>query len=270
MSMDALTAQMLADAKANDMTAITEIVTMTEPWIQSLARKAAPATHEAETREDLAQVGRIAVWEAVSRFDGTDPAQFGAFLRNTISGQMSVARQKETRQGVSRDVAAKFERAISLAAGDPYAAEKLAQDKAAMGDRPMSAEMAYAARISWMGLDSLDRPVGGSEGSYTSLGEFLADTLGITDEMVTAEDIARHKRTQTKRAVHRTLGKLSDRRRDILAADHGIDATIYTGGPDVSDAELGAQMGITAANVKATRTKAMTQFRALYLAGASL
>lgn len=268
MHADDLTADLIASAKANDLAAITKIIEFTEPRVNSWAYKIAPSASELDMREDLAQIGRIAVWESIAAFEGSNPGMFLAFVERNALGKMSAERQRQTRPGVSRPIAADFEKALSLAAGDPYEAERIAQDKTHMGVRRMSAEMAYAARMAWSGAISLETPTGSADGSHATLGDMVADTMGIPAELVTSDDITRHKREMTRRAVHRTLGRMSERRRDIIHADFSFDDARFFGGDDVPDAELAAQIGITADNLKVTRGKALAQFRELYLAGA--
>lgn len=264
-----LTAETIADAKANNLTAVTEIIEFTEPHVQRWAWRITSSADHTDLREDLMQIGRIAVWESIAAFDGATPGEFMTFCERNALGKMSVTRQKETRQGVSRAIAAQFEKALSLAGGDPYKAEKLAQDNTAMSNRRMSPEMAHAARMAWQGSISLETPTGTEDGDAT-LGDLIADTMEIPVELVTPDDITRYQREQKRRAVHRTLSHMTMRRRDIIRADFGFDDSTYFGGDDVQDDELAAQMGITVANLSVTRGKAMRQFRELYLAGASL
>jgi len=250
-------------AKANDLAATTAVIQATEERVCQIAARTARTN--ADLREDLEQIGRMAVWESLSRFTGATVAEFFTYMDRTVSGAITDARKEETRPGVSRSVAQYFERALSLAGGDPYEAEKLSQDKNLMSGHQLSAEMAYAARLSWMGVDSLDRPTGDESGM--TLGDVVAEIMELPIELVTSDDITAHRRKAKIRAVHRTLSKMSDRRRHVLCADHGITGTPYFGGPDVKDAELGEQMGLTAYQVKQARTFGMKQFREMYLAG---
>lgn len=258
-----LSFETIAAAKAKDLAAITAVVEATEERVQQLANRYALGS--VDLREELAQTGRIAVWEGLSRFSGGTVAEFFTFMDRTVSGAMTDARKAETRPGVSRSAAAYFETALSLAGGDPYEAERIAQSKDTMGDRRMTADMAYAARLSWMGTDSLDRPIN-EDGS--TLGDVVA-AMDLPAELVTSDDITAHRRKTKIRAVHRTLAKLTDNRRNVLCADFGISGGDYFGGADVPDAELAAQMRMTETNLRVTRTRALSQFREVYLAGAA-
>lgn len=65
-----LTAQQIADAKANDLSAVSAVIQATEERVLQLAAKYATTggKFDRDLSEDLAQTGRIAVWESIARF----------------------------------------------------------------------------------------------------------------------------------------------------------------------------------------------------------
>ncbi|WP_327385685.1 hypothetical protein [Streptomyces sp. NBC_01207] len=270
--MTQLTHAQISDAKNNDLDAVSSIIRETEELVNARARRFATTGGHTDTdlAEDLAQVGRITIWEALGDSVGDDPAQFMACIDRGISRAMADARREATRPGVSIYTTKRFEKAIALAAGDPYDAEKIAASDA-MGDDKLSPDLAYSARLSWMGSDSLDRLIyepGFMEGiSSVSLADAISAETGVPAYLLDANDIAAHRREVIRSQVHRILGKLSERQRHVLKAAHGISPVPqYVLGAD--DAELGAELGATAYQVQQARTKGQKRFSELYRAGA--
>lgn len=266
--MTQLTHAQIADAKRNDLDAVSSVIRETEELVKARARRLATTAGHTDTDlvEDLAQVGRIAVWEALGDFGGDDPAQFMAHIDRGISRAMADARREATRPGVSVYTAKRFEAALCQAAGDPYDAEKIAASEE-MGTDKLTPDLARAARLSWLGLDSLDRPVNhGRHGESFTLGDVIAQEMGVPADLVDSADIASHRRRVVREQVHRALGLLSDRQRHVLKADHGIAPVGHYG--DQPDALLADDMGVTPYQVKQARVKGKNRFSELYRAGA--
>lgn len=263
-----LTEQQIADAKNNDLTAVTAVIEATEERVMQLARKYANGTGrvDPELVDDLAQVGRIAIWEAVSRFKGVSVAEFFTYIDRTLRGAMSDARKTETRQGVTRQAAADFERALSLAGGDPYEAEFLATTAEAMGARRMSPELAYAARLAYQGVDYLDTPVAGTEGDnpgdFKTLADTLVSKLGVPEDLLEEGDFVSARQARTRRRVHGTLDRMGEQQATVLKALTGIDPVGYYGTDH--DDELAAFMGIARPRISVIRSKGKDRFAKLY------
>ncbi len=265
-----LTEAQITAAQNNDLGAIAAIISETEGLVTEAARRHSKFAGEdnATRAEDLAQEGRIAVWRALERFEGTAVAQFAAFIRQTIEGAMSDARRAEVYAGLSASAAHDFEMAMRYAGGDPFEAEKVATRADVMGPRRMSAELANAARLSWQGLQYLDAPAGvDDQGEPVTLGAQLAEEIGLPADLVESGDIERHRRKVIRTQVHGTLGRMSERMAFVLKADHGI-SPVPRYGEDVPDSELAADMGVDAGQVRKVRYRAQERFSALYLAGA--
>ncbi|MFF2039354.1 sigma-70 family RNA polymerase sigma factor [Kitasatospora sp. NPDC058170] len=263
-----LTEQQIADAKANDLGAVTAVIQATEERVTQLARRYASTggRTDPELVEDLAQVGRIAVWEAVSRFRGTTVAEFFTFIDRTLKGAMSDERKEETRQGVSRQAAADYERALSIAGGDPYEAEFLATTAEAMGARKMSPEGAYAARLAYQGVEYLDAPLkAGSDSAedFATLADTIVSETGIPEDLLEAADFVSVARNRTGKKVHRTLRKMSTDQKVVLMALTGIDPIGYFG--TENDDELAAFMGLSRPRVSVVRSKAKDRFASLWI-----
>ncbi len=259
-----LTEAQIADAKANDIEAVTAVVTATEERVCQLARQYGTTGGHANDHlvEDLEQIGRIAVWEALSRFKGASVAEFFTFVDLTLKGVMSSARKVETRQGVSRAVAADFERAVALAGGDAYEAEWLVTTREAMGDRRMSPDMAYAARLSYQGSAYLDAPIEGPDGESVTLADNLVSRAGVPVDLLEPSDYAAAKRRATTVKVHDTLNRMGDQQRTVLMALTGVEPVGYYGAE--YDDDLSADYGIPRQRVRVIRTKGKARFAELY------
>ncbi|MFJ9646709.1 sigma factor [Streptomyces sp. NPDC101206] len=256
-------------AKNNDLAAVAAVVEATEDRVNQLARKYATGggRTDATLAEDLAQTGRIAVWECLSRFSGTTVAEFFTYVDRTLKGVMSDTRKEETRQGVSRSVAAAFESALSLAGGDPYEAERLATSADALGDRRLSADTAYAARLSWQGAASLDAPLGQADGGETfTLADALAAKAEVPADLLEPSDFERERRNQTSIAVRRVLARMGGHQETVLMALTGIVPVSYYGAE--RDDELAADYGIPRTQVRIIRSKAKVRFAELWEAAA--
>ncbi|MFF3552920.1 sigma-70 family RNA polymerase sigma factor [Streptomyces tsukubensis] len=267
--MTTLTHTQIADAKNNDLDAVSSVIRETEDLVIGRARRFATTNGHTDTdlSEDLAQVGRITVWEAISAFTGEDPAQFIAHADRSITRAMEDARREATRPGVSVFTAKRFETAIALAGGDPYEAERIAASED-RGDEKLTPELARAARLSWLGFDSLDRPFNVAiTGKHITLGDVIAAEMEEPADLLDSRDIAAYRRRVICDQVHRALGKLSDRQRHVVKAAYGITpAPLYRAGED--DDELAADMDVTPYQVQQARTKGQKRFSELYRAGA--
>ncbi|WP_186768206.1 sigma factor [Streptomyces qinzhouensis] len=267
--MTQLTHAQIADAKNNDISAITCVIQEIEQLIVARARRIAPTSGHTDTDlvEDLQQVGRIAVWESIATFEGDDPAQFMAYMDRKITRAMEDARRDATRTGVSVYTAKRFEKAICLAVGDPYEAERIAASEE-RGDEKLTPELARAARLSWMGVDSLDRPFDSARhGDNFTLGDVVAQEIGVPAELVDSHDIENHRRRVMRDQVHKVLGLLSERQRHALKAAHGI-TPVPQYQPGADDDELAADMGVTCDQVQKARYRGSLRFAELYRAGA--
>jgi RNA polymerase sigma factor (sigma-70 family) len=272
-----LTAEQITAAQNNDLTAVTAVIEATEERVLQLARRyATNGAHVDESlAEDLAQEGRLAVWQAIARFEGTDVAQFFTFIDRTVRGTLSNERRAQTRTGVNQQAVKDFETALVAAKGFPYDAERLACSAEVMGARKMSPEMAYAARLAWQGLDSLDRPILGSGGAYDSdrtatVGELIPSEIGIPEELMTTQDVETARQRATRDAVRATLARMGRNQAGVLQRDYGIGSVPYYGDePARRDDEMAADMGMSVKQVQQARTFGRKRFRVLYLQGAN-
>ncbi|WP_405793364.1 RNA polymerase sigma factor [Streptomyces sp. NBC_01506] len=263
-----LTHSQISAARENDLDAVSAVISETEALIKAKARHYAGSAevNGNALAEDLAQAGRIAVWQSLAKFDGDSPGEFMKYIDRALHTAMSEARRAETRPGVTPYAAGDFEKALTLAGGDPYDAERIAITDD-MGERQMSPDHAYAARLSWLGLEYLDRPVQSEGGKVITLAAKLEREIGMPAELITAADIASHRRTVIRDQVHRTLGLLSERQRHVVKAVFGI-SPVPKYRPVIDDAELEADTGLSHDQVRQARKKGKERFSELYRAGA--
>jgi DNA-directed RNA polymerase specialized sigma subunit len=268
-----LTPEQISAAKANDLEAVSAVLAETEERVLQHARHYATVGGRLDhsLMEDLAQVGRVAVWQAVARFEGDTVAQFFTYIDRTVSGALGEERRAVTRPGVTQQAAKDFEKALTMAAGDPHEAERLAVMSEAMGPRRMSPEMAHAARLSWQGVEYLDAPVSGintnADGAIGTLGDRFESDLGLPDDLVTDKDRENARQREIKGYVHATLGKLGDKARSILTGTFGIDGPTPYFGSD-NEAEFAAYLGMPRlTDLRSQRSKALSRFAELYLKG---
>ncbi|MEV7360378.1 sigma-70 family RNA polymerase sigma factor [Kitasatospora sp. NPDC091276] len=265
-----LTIDQLYAAKANDMDAISAVITETDALVIGRARNFATQAGrlDQDLAEDLAQAGRMVVWDSLRTFEGTTPEQFMTYITRAMTSAMRDHRREITRPGVTAQTAKDFDLALTLAAGDPYEAVRIAST-AEMGPRRMEPDRANAALLAWLGMDSLDRPwvLDTGEVPSVTLGDVVATIAAVPVDLVEAADFETTRRTVIRDQVHRTLGLLSDRQRHVLKADHGI-APVRDYAAHGGDAELADEMGITRKAVHEARCKAQKRFGELYQAGA--
>ncbi|MEW2302598.1 sigma factor [Streptomyces sp. NPDC006655] len=272
-----LTVEQIRAAAANDLQAVTEVLAALEPRIGQLANKYAAngGVRNHDLAEDLEQEGRVAVWQCIARFEGDSVAQFFTYIDRTLRGVMDDKRRCETRPGVSEDTARRFERCLTVCAGDPYEAEREAQRvDGCLGRERLSREMAYAARLSWQGLRYLDAPIpagpnmlGDPSEQTRTLVEVVADKyVGIPDDLADSADIERGHRKAIKEAVHATLNRMGRQQAFVLKATYGIDPVP----PMDTDREIGEALGLgEKVSVRSIRARGHARFRELYLAGAA-
>jgi RNA polymerase sigma factor (sigma-70 family) len=265
-----LTAEQIAAAKNNDAEAVTAVIRETEERVMQLARKYATTGGYTDNAlmEDLAQDGRIELWQAIARFEGSEVAQFFTYIDRTLKGLMSNKRRANTRHGVSEEIAKQFEKALTIAGGDPYEAERVATDGEIMGRRRMSEEMAYAARLSWQGFDSLDTRATTDDEDETTYADRLVSTIGIPEDLIEPRDVTSARQSETSRNVRKTLDKMGAKAADVLRGTYGITPAPMAFGTENEDL-LADWVGIERQLVRQTRAKGKSRFRDLYLKGAN-
>ncbi|MBB5934589.1 sigma-70 family RNA polymerase sigma factor [Streptomyces zagrosensis] len=263
-----LSTKIISAAKQNDIDAVSAVIAETEKLVSQRAHGYATGAGRTDHHlaEDLAQAGRITVWKCLSTFKGETGAKFMAYIERELHTTMRDLRQQTLNPGVSEQTAKDFELALALALGDPYDAVRVATTEE-MGPRKMSPGRAHAALLSWLGVDSLDRPHGVDEhGDDMTMGDVVAAVASVPADLLDTRDYETTRCTVIRDQVHCALGALGERQRHVLKASHGISPVAdYSERPDV---ELAEDMGVTVKAVKEARAKGQKRFSELYRAGA--
>jgi len=226
----------------------------------------------AEYREEFEQVARVAVWEAIPRFDGETVDSFFAFVYRTIEGVLMDAVRSERNGGAGADKAALkiFGQMLVKADGDPYLAEKFCQTVPPKGER-LSADRAHAARLAWEGTVSLDAPApvadGYGEGDIMGvLAETVATDLGVPEDLVTPEDMTREADRVKHAVVNAILDVMGENQRVVIRHSFGIAGhTCYGYGDQGDDEGMSAEVGLPVVKIRDARTKGLKSFAKRYV-----
>ncbi|WP_369190140.1 sigma factor [Streptomyces sp. R08] len=258
--MDTLSYETIKAAQGNDIHAVGEVVKALEGRITNLAYRHGAS---ADQREEFAQVGRIAAWEALSRFEGETVDAFFAFMTRTVEMTIKDAVRTENNQGATgadHDALKVFAAMMAEANSDYDVAEHLCQTLPPKGRR-LSAERAHAARMAYEGPVSLDMPNGETGASFADV---IAADYGVPEDMVEAGDIARGERDRKIKVVRAVLDSMGAKGSHILKATYGIDPVPCLGTGAEADAELAEELGTKPATVRVLRNQAHKSFESRY------
>lgn len=279
-----LTLDLISEAQANDLAATSAVIAATEERLTKLAAKAARrmapgGDRYSEYHDEFIQTARIAVWEQViPRFEGETLDSFYAFLHTTVEGVLldSVRKERNGATGADADAVKVFASMLTKADGDVFLAEKLSQTVPPKGRR-LSADRAQAARMAWQGTTSTDAPahpqaegrVPSAEGSpLLSFAERnLSSTLGVPDELITADDITREQSRVKHAIVSSILDVMGATQRIVIKHSFGIGGfTFYGHGASGDDEGMAAETGMTVSQIRPARSKGLRAFAKRYVA----
>ncbi|QAY26959.1 DNA binding protein [Streptomyces phage Shawty] len=192
LTIDTIRAAQSADVLADRLSAQAEVIEATESRIAALAGKAAQrmAPHggarAADYRDEFAQVGRVAVWEALSRFTDDNVESFMRYVYTTVETTLkdAVRSERNGNAGADENAVKVFASMLELADGDVYEAAKLAQVIPPKGKR-LSKDRAEAARLAWQGAVSLDKVTSATDNPDAD--GSLSDILAVSDDEIDGE-----------------------------------------------------------------------------------
>ncbi|MFF4952264.1 sigma factor [Streptomyces chattanoogensis] len=281
---DNLTLEQITTAQANELDAVTAVINATESRVAKLADKAARRMASGgpryeDYREEFAQTGRIAVWEALGRFQPGTVDGFFAFIYKTVENALmdAVREERNGAAGADKDAIKVFGEMLAMADGDVFLAEKMAQTVPPKGKR-LSADRANAARMAWQGTESLDAPpaleanrdrqysasTGGN--NVMSIAEMIAGSIGIPEELITAEDLNREESRIKHAVVTSILDVMGDGQRVVIKHSFGIGGyTFYGHGASGDDEGLADEIDSTVLKVRDARTKGLKSFAKKYV-----
>ncbi|MFC8260405.1 sigma-70 family RNA polymerase sigma factor [Streptomyces sp. NPDC057291] len=197
-----------------------------EPMIRHLAHRIGG---QLPYEEEIAQAGRVAVWESMNRFYG-EPEEFRAYAWTTAKGAMADARRELQYPDMSPHVMKHFEWALRLSGGDPVDVEAF-MASAAMPKWRATVETARDARLAWEGV----RPL---------LEHDVAPPMGEASQ-------------RDYRHLWALLWTLSERQLTVLAMTYGLGLHGRH-----SDQEIAAALGWRKSSVVSTRSSAMRRLKA--------
>jgi len=225
----AITAATVKGAQEHNAEDVRAIVKATEGLIAAVAREAANKVanghqHAATMAEEFESTGRLAMWEAISRWDESHASKASAetFLFKRIRGAIAEAVYAERNPGADHDAMRTYMLCLKTAKGDGYLAERLARSLPDV-ERRLSPDRAEAARLAYQGTRSLDAPANGGSADEPSgtFGDSIASDLAcfdVPDDLVTPDDRNRADRKARIALVHDVLDSLSPLRREVLKA----------------------------------------------------
>ncbi|MFI2242395.1 hypothetical protein [Streptomyces chrestomyceticus] len=257
--MDTLTIETIKAAQNNDLSAVTEVIKETESRI---SKAAARLSVSADQRDEFEQIGRIAVWESLPRWEGDTVGSFYAFMHKTVEAKMQDAARDEKNAGATgadHFALKTFTACVKEANGDTGVAERLCTMLPT--GRRLSPERAYAARIAWEGTVSLDLPNGDDGPSFA---ELFASDHGVPEDLIQPEDLSRDARDRKIKTVRAVIDTMGAKQGHILKATYGIEPVTCLGTGAEADSELAETLSTTPASVRALRSQAHNSFEKRY------
>jgi RNA polymerase sigma factor (sigma-70 family) len=214
----------ISAALAGDQEATAQLLRSLDRLIRARARRI-----DRWYAEDLAQEGREALWRGLSRFTGGTAGQFVIFAERTVTGAMMDAYCAMRYPGISVDEVKLWRSACKRAQGDPEEAERLmCSGQLAWRMRPATAKAVRAA---------------------VSPAATLPEDLGTPEPYEAATGPSRG-------LVGVMLSGLGAKQRAVLEMTYGIGSH-----GRMSDAEIGASLGMPKGHVAAARSKALKRLR---------
>lgn len=262
---DTLTMDQIRAAADKDIDATAAVSAATESRVVNLARKAAlgdPGTdRHAEYVEEFSQVGRIVVWESVSRFKGDNVHSFFAFICTTVEAALKDAAREAAFPGAPTDALKTLMSMMGRAYGDAHLAAKLAQTVPPAGKR-LSADLAEAARVSYMASASLSVP-----SPYGEWSDMFTSDYGVPDDLVTAEDRSREDRRIKHAVVGSILDTMGEGQAKAVKHSFGIHGYQDFGhGQGNCDLQgLADALGVSMNAAKVAKSKGMQSFAKRYI-----
>lgn len=249
-TMDDITA-----AQSNDMGAITRVCGHVEQTVLNLARNIHAKGSSVEI-DDLAQEGRLAVWQALPRFTADTVDAFTGFAYRTALTAMRGHAQADRFSGVSQFTADVYAAMVKKSNGDHEVARELSQTLPPKGQR-LSRNAAWAAYSAFNTEPAfILNESGGSEQAL----DRLSQTHGVPDDLVTAEDKTRDARSERGTIVRAVLDSMTDLMNEVLRGTYGIER------PEIADIdELADALGLDREAVRRARSKGHTSFAKRYI-----
>ncbi|MCX4831191.1 sigma-70 family RNA polymerase sigma factor [Streptomyces sp. NBC_01016] len=207
--------------------AITVILRELDRLIRARARRI-----NRQHAEDLAQEGREALWQCLSRFDGVTPEHFVNYAAKTVTGAMMDAHCAMHYLGLSLDEAKLWRSAYKHAKGDADEAERLlSSGELAWRMSPATAKVVRAA--------------------VSPVGE-MPEELATPEPAEPSEGDA----GRSSGRVAWMLLTLGEQQRSVLEMTYGIGKYGC-----MTDSEIAVALGVPKGHVASARSKALKRLR---------
>lgn len=284
---ETLTLAQIRDAQSNGLEGTSAVLDAMQGRIAKLADAAARRMDSSggarfhDCVEDFRQDASLVMFESLPRFGGDTVDSFFAFMWSTIENALKDKVREERNGGADADAVKIFGQMLEKADGDVFLAEKMAQTVPPKGRR-LSADRAQAARLAWQGTSSLDAPLTLSEGSTAksaavgdyavsyNMAESLASSLGIPEDLLTAEDLTAEENRVKHALVNAILDAMGENQARALRHSYGIGGVACYGTGESGDLEgLAAELGIGVIAARDARTKGHKAFAKRYIKAAA-
>jgi RNA polymerase sigma-B factor len=237
--------ELFAEARAGDERARELLAERYLPLARRLARR---YQRSEEPLEDLVQVASLGLLKAIDRYDTTRETAFSSFAVPTILGELKRHfRDRTWSLRVPRELqelALRVDRTVTSLASETGRAPTVAEIAAAMEATEEQVLEALQAASAYR-AGSLDAPrgAGGGEGG-SAQSESLADTVGSEEDGF--------RRAEERATLEPLLAHISERERVVLTLRFGEDLT---------QAEIGARIGVSQMQVSRLIRQALTRLR---------
>ncbi|MGY0491082.1 sigma-70 family RNA polymerase sigma factor [Streptomyces sp. WG-D5] len=217
----------LSAALEGDSEATTGILRALDRLIKARARRI-----NRQHADDLAQEGREALWQCLSRCDGMTPEHFVNYAAKTVTGAMMNAHCAIRYPGISLDEAKLWRSAYKHAKGDVDEAERLLT----------------SGELAWRMSPATAKAV---RAAVSPIEELPEDVAALDPARPTDGDTGR-----SGGRVAWTLLALGEQQRTVLEMTYGIGQYGC-----MTDSEIAAALGIPKGHVASARSKALKRLR---------
>ncbi|WP_030832611.1 sigma-70 family RNA polymerase sigma factor [Streptomyces hygroscopicus] len=219
---------LIREAQNGSADAVAGILGELDGLIRARARRIDPYS-----AEDLAQVGREALWCCLSRYDGRYASSFIAYADRTVKGAMMDAHCAMRYPGISLESAKLWRSALKHADGDADEAERLM----------------CSGELAWRAKPETAKAVRSAVSPAEPLPEHLAAQIPAKPSEAVRE--------RTEGRVAWMLLTLGEQQRAVLEMTFGLGKF-----GRMTDSEIGEALGIPAKRIPSVRSKALARLRA--------
>lgn len=238
-------------ASAGDQLAKNELVKRNLRFVVSVAKQYANSTN---LLEDLVNEGNIGLIMAAERFEPGKGFRFISYavwwIQKIICEHLAKHGRLVRLPANKLNGLSKLDKKINILEqkmGRNVDISEVIEEYSAEFD---TNEFEYLDVLSTYSVDSLDREIGGDDGSHTTLSDMLSDTTTFraTDHLIIDSDV--------KSEVARIVNTLKPRDKRIMVALYGLD-----GQPAMTLKEVGDEIGVTREMIRQIKEKTLATLK---------